>query len=282
MRILLGTKGDFELCFQIRSTPLASLWLERMALRHSWPLDHPDRFYGLNSYDQDKHKAKEYITECIDTINQHAPIIDRPFEFTQDCLNYLHHVFERYHGLLNQQNSKFWHAAPSKVRRALANLNLAVHRCETVMRANYPRMVCTWFGMPKIQRLGYDLQEQFGTSSIEFGTVYLNYCEIGKPVEDLELDNDQYIGKDAFIPFTHYSADFFVPFFDFDLQTKHQRIQHYIEEHQEFFVAHDIKTVYNIKAKPLRFPVADLEYTSRTSILDGVGSRQWVNQILLE
>jgi hypothetical protein len=38
----------------------------------------------------------------------------------------------------------------------------------------------------------------YGDKQIKFGTVYLNYCEIGKTVEDLANDNDKYIGDDAF------------------------------------------------------------------------------------
>jgi hypothetical protein len=41
--------------------------------------------------------------------------------------------------------------------------------------------------------------------------------------------------------------------------------------------------VYNIKAQPLRFPVADLEYTgSREKLLFQIAQRQWVQQVTLE
>ncbi len=166
---------------------------------------------------------------------------------------------------------------------SLAELNLAVHRCESVLRDNWPRLVCTWFGMPKTHRLDPDLQQRWGTSQITFGTVYLNYCEIGKTVEDLELDNDNYIGKDAFKPFSHYSADFNVQFYDQDLSAKYDRVQSYIDQHQDFFVAHHIKSVYNVLAQPLRFPVADLDYNGdRNHLLAQIASRQWVYQVILE
>jgi hypothetical protein len=283
LRILLGPCADFELRFRILKNPIAELWVERMLLRTAWPMDHPDRFYGFGSQSQEQQRGQEMIQRCIDTINAHEPIIDRPFEYTQDCLNYLHNIFERYHGLLDQQNTDYWHSAPVVVRQALSELNLAVHRCENAMRKIYPRLVCTWFGMPKTHRLDPNLQQVCGTSEIKFGTVYLNYCEIGKTVEDLEADNDQYIGDDAFRPFSHYSADFNVQFYDRDLRTKYGRIQHYIDQHQDFFIAHDIKSVYNVKAQPLRFPVAELEYAGdRKHLLANITSRQWVYQVLIE
>lgn len=283
LRILLGPRADFELRFRIRSTPIATLWLERMLQRTAWPLDHPDRFYGFGSNAQEQTRARTMIQDCIDTINRHQPIIDRPFEFSQDCLNYLHNIFEKYHGLLDQQHSGYWQSAPVSVRQALAELNLAVHRCESAMRNNKQRLVCTWFGMPKTHRLDPVLQHRYGTSEIRFGTVYLNYCEIGKTVEDLESDNDQYISADAFRPFSHYSADFNVQFYNTDLRTKYGRVQRYIDDHRDFFVAHGIKSVYNVKAQPLRFPVADLDYDgNQNHLLAQIASRQWVYQVILE
>lgn len=254
-----------------------------MQERLSWPLDHPDRFYGFGTPLQERDRAVADIQRCIATINLWDPIIHRPFEYTQDCLNYLHNIFERYHGLLDQQHSDYWCRAPEPVRQALAELNLAVHRCESVAAGNQPRFVCTWFGMPKVYKLASELQSVYGDWNIKFGTVYLNYCEIGKTVEDLAHDNDKYIADDAFRPFSHYSADFNVQFYDRNLSKIYGSVQHYIDQHQDFFIAQNITSVYNIKAQPLRFPVADLEYTgSREELLFQIARRQWVQQVTLE
>jgi hypothetical protein len=274
---------DLELRFQIRDTPLAELWIERMSKRHAWPMDNPDRFYGFGTAQQEQDRARDMIQQCIATINAHDPIIDRKFEYTQDGLNYLHNIFERYHGLLNQQTSKYWHSAPDTVRQSLANLNLAVHRCEAAMAAPCPRFVCTWFGMPKTQQLDIDTMMRWGELEIKFGTVYMNYCEIGKTVEDLAQDNDIYIGNDAFRPFGHYSADFNVALYDRDLNKKIPAMKKYIEQHQEFFLARGIEDVYNVQALPLRFPVADLEYTgSQHQLISQIRSRQLVREVIVQ
>ena len=145
------------------------------------------------------------------------------------------------------------------------------------------RFVCTWYGMPKTHQLAEELQGVYGQYKIKFGTVYLNYCEIGKTVEDLTVDNDKYIGDDAFRPFSHYSADFNVQFYDRDLTDMYGRVQSYIDKHQDFFLERGIKSVYNIKAQPLRFPVAELEYTGdRNQLLLDIAHRQWVSQVILE
>jgi hypothetical protein len=282
-RLVITLADNFELCFNIRKTPLAELWLERMSQRHAWPMDNPDRFYGFGTAQQEQDRAVRMIQQCIATINAHDPIIERDFEYTQDGLNYLHHIFERYHGLLDQQTSDYWLQAPVAVRQALADLNLAVHRCENAMTEPSPRFVCTWFGMPKTQQLDVDTMSKWGELENKFGTVYLNYCEIGKTVEDLAHDNDIYIGDDAFRPFGHYSADFNVSFYNQNLNKKFFNMQQYIEKHQEFFLAHGIETVYNVQAQPLRFPVADLEYTgTQQQVISQIRSRQLVREVTVQ
>jgi hypothetical protein len=246
-------------------------------------MDNPDRFYGFGTAQQEQQRAVDMIQQCIATINAHDPIIDRDFEYTQDGLNYLHNIFERYHGLLDQQTSEYWHSAPDTVRQALANLNLAVHRCEAAQRPPRPEFVCTWFGMPKTQCLSTELQQQYGEPTIKFGTVYLNYCEIGKTVEDLTRDNDQYISEDAFRPFGYYSADFFVACYDLDLTSMYPRIQNYIESQQNFFSKHNIYNAQDIQASPLRFPVADLEYTgTQQQLITQIRSRQLVREVTVQ
>ena len=283
LSIVLGKTDSFTLEFQIRDTKLAMLWLDRMAARRDYPLDHPDRFYGFNNAETEKDRAVQLIQQCIATINSHKRIINRKFEYTQDCLNYLHNIFEKYHGLLDQQVTEYWYGAPIPVRKALADLNIAVHRCENVQSGANPRLTCTWFGMPKTHTLSTDLQQTYGRSRLPFGTVYLNYCEIGKTVQDLSQDDDKYIGDDAFQPFSHYSANFSVQFHDCDLTQSHDQIQNYITQHKEFFLARDIDNVYNIKAQPLRFPVADLIYNgNRTQLLQQIAQRQWVKEVYIK
>jgi len=280
MLVTLGPADPITLKFRLRSSPVAGLWLERMQHRHSWPLDHPDRFYGFGTPAEEQQRATNQIQHCIAVVNAWDPIIDRPFEYTQDCLNYLHSVFENYHGLLDQQTSQYWQSAPDSVRKALAELNLAVHRCESVTADNRPRFVCTWFGMPKIYQLDAELQKTYGSCEIKFGTVYLNYCEIGKTVEDLAHDNDKYISDHAFRPFGFYSADFNVQFYNRDLREIYELVQGYIDQHQDFFVAHNITSVYNIKAQPLRFPVADLDYHGDTQqLVWQIAQRQYVSNV---
>jgi hypothetical protein len=274
--------------FQLLDSPITKLWMERMNSRGQYPLDHPDRFYGFNSLEEEVKRAEYYIRSCIDTVNNYQLLIDRPFTNyqDQDCLNYLHNIFERYHGQLDQQDTEFWNQAPYEVRQALANLNLAVHRCESIDRGARPRFVCTWFGLPKTKVLTNDLISNYGTFNPAFGTVCLNYAEIGKTLEDLTVDNDNYISKNACKPFNHYSADFFVRFYD-DIPTviEHRltSMQQYFEEHKKYFIEQGFDTFESPRLLPYRLPVAQLiETMPREKLLEEIAQRQMVTKVTIE
>jgi hypothetical protein len=279
---------DFKLKFRVHETPVAKLWLDRMANRNQYPLDHPNRFYGFDSIDTEVDRAAEYIQSCIAAINAHKKIVIRSFDsiHDQDCLNYLHNIFERYHGLLDQQDTEFWNSSPDSVKQALADLNLAVHRCESVVRSSRPRFVCTWFGMPKTETLAKDLMLAHGQLNPKFGTVCLNYTEIGKTLEDLTQDNDHYIADDAFKPFDHYSADFVVKFFElsnFEIDAKLNNMKQYYHTHQEFFQARGYTSFEDPRLLPYRIPVADLEAdVSQEHLLKIIQQRQNITKVYIK
>lgn len=279
------TFGDRPLRFDILDTPVADLWIDRMNLRHRWPLDDPSRFYGFNDLETEIKIAEDMIKRCTATINQHAYIIEKEFTSVhdQDLMNYLHNIFERYHGMLDQQDHDFWHNAPDHVRKALANLNIAVHRCES-LRHRRPRLVCTWFGMPKTQTLPLDLQEKYGRLDCDFGGVYLNYVEIGKTAFEMMLDDDQYMADEMFKPFNFFSADFYITFYKQsvkEMQPLVEKIGRYVEDNKEFFSRFGISDPNDVRIRPLRHKVAQLNFESLTqsAILDLIKQNQTVTKV---
>jgi hypothetical protein len=278
---------DFELKFQLLDSPITDLWVERMQSRGNYPLDHPRRFYHFDTHKVEIARAESMIQECISTINQCQRIIDRPFTnvYDQDLLNYLHNIFEQYHGMLDQQEHEFWSTAPESICVALADLNLCVHRCESVARSHNPRFVCTWYGMPKIKKLPVEQIINHASLHTRFGTVYLNYTEIGKTLTDLAIDNDQYIADEMFQPFDHYSADFSVKFFNTtqsEVDQKLQMIKQYFEQHQEFFQQRGYTDYSHHRLLPYNFPVAELETDlAPDEILAQIAARQFVTQVYI-
>ncbi len=140
-------------------------------------------------------------------------------------------MFEIYHGLLDDQPEG------QALLPVLADLNIAVHRCESVARGAHPRHVVTWFGLPKTDQLE-DEDYRWFEDEWQAGTVFINYAEIGKTLEDLAVDRDEYIGRNAFQPFRHYSADFVVRFYEqsgLDAQRRRSMINTYYYNNHELF-----------------------------------------------
>lgn len=247
--------------YRLRDYPIVERWAERVNLAlEQYPIDDPTRFYGFESPDVASQTALTRINRNIEIINNYQPLVNRALTQIndQDTLNYLHNIFERFHGLLDHQDTKFWEMAPEDVRHALADLNVCVHRCESVSRGNRPRQVTTWYGLPKTQTLDVNDYRHF-TSVYRTGTVYLNYAEIGKTFEDLANDNDQYIGDDAFRPFHHYSADFNVKFYNTggkEFAEKAERMLQYYIKNQQFFNQRGL-TFDHPYMRPGSIPLAD-------------------------
>jgi hypothetical protein len=223
------------------------------------------------------------INDCIQQVqarfpeHNRGPVLDCA---DQDSLNYWHHVFETRHGFLEQEDRS------DPVTAVLADLNVAVHRCESVARGNRPRFVCTWYGMPKTKTLTTELMQQYGTLNPAFGSVCLNYCEIGKTLEDLTQDRDNYISDAAFRPFNHYSADFNVRMHEETVAyaaEKQIRMQEYYRHHREFFFEQGYTTFQDPRMLPLRFPVAQLvETMPRDQLLEHIRLRQTVTQVTIQ
>jgi len=284
-QVMRVTFGDQTFVFDLEHSPISDMWIDRMRIRHRWPIDDPRRFYHFDPEHAERAKAERLIKQCIDTINQYQPVIDRPWTSVddRDMLNYLHHIFEVYHGALDQQHHDFWTQAPANVHRALRDLNIAVHRCE-YLSIGHPRVVCTWFGMPKDHQLALDLQARWGRLDYEFGGVYLNYVEIGKTALDLATDNDTYIADDMFKPFSHYSADFVITFYhqsQQDCSILLEKIDRYWQANRSFFRRFGIESSQDTRMMPLRFKVAQLHYEAGTesAILETLRNNQVITSI---
>lgn len=270
---------DLDLVFDIYDDTISRLWLERMKLRHAWPMDDDRRFYGFGNVETQRQDAENRLRHDIWVINQYQPIIDRDWTSLddQDLLNYLHNIFERYHGLLDQQDTDWWHFAPLDVRQALARLNVNVHRAESVTRNHLPRFVCTWYGQPKTHQFTLQQIRQHGKLQTDWGGVYINYVEIGKTLEDLYHDRDRYISDDAFRPFQHYSSDFVVRFYD--QKPDIEGITKYYFQHQDFFVQRRIDSPQHEQALPFVFKVGQLRDCDRDQILEAIRTRQHITDI---
>jgi len=273
--------------YSVLSHSVARRWVSKIfaAQAAGYPIDHPDRFYGFGSHQHQAQDALHRINQCVDVINQCKPIVDRKLTDIndQDTLNYLHHIFEVYHGLLDQP-TKFFLVSPKPVQQALSELNICVHRCERVGRNTVPKPshTVTYYGLPKTDQLVLRDYAMF-TDLVKFGGVYLNYVEIGKTITDLAQDQDQYIDDQAFKPFRHYSADFYVTLYNSDATSVgriRSNINDYYIKNSQFFINQglDINHPY---LKPGSIQVAEIR-PGYTDIVEQLATRQWVKSVQIQ
>lgn len=284
---IAGVLSPVVLKYKIRQTNIAQKWANKVAsCIETYNIDQPNRFYGFNDYNSEKKKAIDAINHCCEIIDEYQPIVKRRIEnvVDQDTLNYLHHIFEVYHGLLDQPHD-FYIGAPEYVQKALAQLNIEVHRCESFVEGSgrkiMPRHIVTWFGMNRNDELELEDYNHF-TDYYEYGTIYLLYVEIGKTLEDLATDNDKYISADAYKPFRHYTADFVVRFFGTLRDTwksNRMKIKSYYESNKDFFDSRGLPLSHPYN-RPGNIPLADL-IPVPYDVVTELRNRQFVSKITL-
>ena len=115
-------------------------------------------------------------------------------------------------------------------------------------------------------------------SNIQFGTVYLNYAEIGKTLDDLAHDNDQYISDDAFQPFRHYSADFNVKFYHRQDANHDAIIKQYYDTHSDFFDQRNLPWGHPYLSSG-QISLADLVDSNIDTVISALETRQWVKSV---
>lgn len=275
----------YSVQFKLKDHAVAQKWANMVTIADKkYPIDDPGRFYGFYDKEELINQGMTKINSTIDIINSFKPIVDRHLEniTDQDTLNYLHHIFEIYHGLLDSQTSDFWNTSPQSVKKALADLNIQVHECESIGRnaTPTPANAVTWYNMPKVTKLRDDDYNLFEMGS-RIGNIYLLYTEIGKTLEDLSFDNDQYIFETAFKPFRYISADFIVKYYnDIDLsklESKINLMEKYYHRNEKFFTDRGLHWGHPYLS-PGTISVAEL-ISIPIDLIHNIKTRQWIKSI---
>ena len=292
LHVTYSGEDDLTLTYNINDTSIAQRWAKLLAESiEKYSIDDPERLYGFDTETLERQRAVDAINKCVDTINDYKPgFVERRMtsELIQDDLNYLHHIFEVYHGMLNEPH-EFYLAAPTEVQQALGQLNIEVHRCEAMakgtIRKMLPTHLVTYYDMPRgpEHRLLEDADYEHFTDFYEFGTVYLLYVEIGKTLQDMSIDNDDHISDEAYKPFRNYASNFVIRYFGTSHETwnNYRKLfrKHY-EENQDFYDArYNYSHIYN---RPGNIPLAKLQtHLSPEEVVTEIQKRQFVSNIEL-
>jgi hypothetical protein len=279
--------SDLTLTYNINETSIAQRWATLLDESiQKYTIDDPRRLYGFDTLDIEREKAVDAINHCVDVINEYSPgFVERRMtpELIQDDLNYLHHIFEVYHGMLNKPH-EFFLEAPKEVR---GQLNLEVHRCEAMaegtVRKMLPTHLVTYYDQPRgpgIRTLEDSDYEHF-TDYFEYGTVYLLYVEIGKTLQDMAIDDDDHIGEEAYKPFRHYASDFVIRYWEASVESinKFRKIYKAHYDANETFYEYNYSHPYN---RPGNIPLAKLQtHLSPLQVVTEIQKRQFVSSVKL-
>jgi len=282
---LTNGQSNYELKFKLLDYSITQSWLKHLDLfvDAGQPWDDPKRFYNFPNTEYTESAVASHLKHLVTIIKNYAPeIITREIgeTITQDDLNYFHHIFEVYHGLYDTQHkNNFFSNAPKEVQDALGDLNIWIHRYETL--GQMPRFVATWKYKPYRDEITENDYQLFSLAE-EWGDLRLNYCEIGKTLYDLWHDNDSYIDPEAFRPLKHFCFDFTVRFTTTSAQEYNQQekqIWEYFDSNADFFYKQGY-TKYDPKLSLGGITIAKIESThDKQTIIDAIAQHQQFKSI---
>ncbi len=210
--VLTLTNGEetADVEFEVLDTDIAQRWSNEVA--KNYPLYETNRFKGWPNSEKTISYYHCELRKQIGVVNEYRPntISVTNEALDQETLNRLHKFFEELRGPLIEE-TEFYKTAPDHVKDAILTFNILIHELEHLIRnPDYPTIVCTFKQRPRIdlEEADYD---KF-TFKWKFGYVYINYCEVGKPLLDVFKDQDEVVGIDNIRPLKYYSADFMIKF----------------------------------------------------------------------
>lgn len=215
---------ELSLFFSPFDTPIARRYVD--ALREcavkGFPIKDPDRFYNFPGTHKNAAWIVGELNRCIAEINQKGKDViphRANVQMEQALLNLLHSYFEKLRGSVLKPSPFYEEATPS-TKRAIDDLNLLIHRYEDFQRSEiraakrlrpFAQAVLTFAGpVPR-----YPLHDEdyiHFNRKVVFGSLYINYCELGKPIWDVFKDKDEFVGDSNIRPLKYYSADTFLNF----------------------------------------------------------------------
>ena len=273
----------YDLHFNLIQSSFLPKWIDRLlnAQQRQDPISEPWAFYDCDNRASNV-DVQQMLNTQIDFCNSISPgLFDRKLENIndQDCLNYIHSIFELHHGKLDEwlTNPLFNTPQGNELRHALSQINQLVHKCESATRNKSPKIRVVWFDLPKTKCYSQNDYTLF-TNDIEFGGLYTLYADVGKNLESLASDNDHHVHD--FVPNLHYSADFQVRFHDRNGNHIAHRCDRYLQDNWEYFKSKGYSkndprlTTGNIK-------LAQLQFNDRKEILDALSQYDNIQNVLI-
>lgn len=200
-----------DIFFNVFDTNIAHKW--ETEIKQDYPIDEDDRFTGWPNTTRTKKWYSDELNKSIDIVNSYKPdtITHRASEdMVPEHTNILHKYFEDLRGGY-LSTTDFYTNSPEHVQQAIQHYNVMIHAYEKVAYSplKTPTITCTLSG-PR-HELSDEDYEHF-TYNWQFGVIYINYCEVGKHLLDVFIDNDSVVGDENIRPLKYYKGDFKLKF----------------------------------------------------------------------
>lgn len=193
--------------FRVESHPVAQRWVH--ALKRHIENAEGSREVHFFAFPGEATLARAHykIRHAVKTINRWRPQTILGFESTplsQESLNELHHYFESMIGATDSHNA-FYLEAPDSVRRAIGVLNDTIHEIEMIkyksprVSARFPGCERSDMNKTEMKLFSFDRQ---------FGDIVLGYCQLGKQIMDVWIENDSEVSQDNIRPLQKISPEF--------------------------------------------------------------------------
>lgn len=245
LRLCSNDHNDIhDLRYELFDNSFVRKWIQQFRFSQSRgdQISSRDGFYFIND-DWSYANTIDRLNITIYEINRLVPdlipgvYMRTDHDAPQDDLNFLHSLFERYHGGIDSwQTDPFWKDKPEELRHYWSDLNNLIHRTEAYRNIqSQPRIKVTWYDTPKVTKLTEEDYNHYEIGS-KFGFLYSIYSDVGKDLISLARDNDHH--HLDFVPPTFLSADFQCRFWtDSEEKIKRDKMicDQYFEENKDFF-----------------------------------------------
>jgi len=224
--------------YTVLPTGLARRWFKELCRVHSQqlPLKYNDRIYNFHSNPQRSllaawarlrtcaERIEAWRCGTVPELSAELGVADpfrelfaggepvRQVVRLQERLNVLHKRFEIMRGSIERPGKTF-QDAPLDLREAIQDYNLLIHRIESMLpfyipwrSPPSPTVVAAFDHRRRRVKLRRSEMREFHLR-LEFGCLYLNYCEVGKHVLEAYQDRDTVVGVANLRPQAHLSAD---------------------------------------------------------------------------
>jgi len=201
----------FDLHFEVRSTPVANKWLSclRQATQQSSILE-AGRWYNFK---KSPYANIQVLTKNLEwTINQlnslHPGLITEQLnpDSLQQSINSLHVHFADSH-LVSQRITEASYPYWFEFNNLLHAFEAVQRSHDLTQQSEMPNhsMVLTWKDNFKTE-LSHEDYSHF-TIAKKFGTIYVNYCQVGRHLFEMFQAQDQDLAEEHILPLKYVSAD---------------------------------------------------------------------------